>query len=50
MNEHQKKNFRIYEAVSHEAAMDAAKSSGASEDAIGKIRVVRDEMAAALDL
>ena len=26
MNEHQKKNFRIYEAVSHEAAMDAADS------------------------
>ena len=30
--------------------MDSAKESGASEDAIGKIRVVRDEMAAALDL
>lgn len=26
MNERQKKNFRIYEAVSHEAAMDAAES------------------------
>ena len=38
------------EVAELEAAMDAAKSSGASEDAIGKIRVVRDEMAAALDL
>ena len=26
MNEHQKKNFRIYEAVSHESAMDDAES------------------------
>ena len=33
-----------------EDAMDAAKASGASDDAIGKILHVRDEMKAALDL
>lgn len=33
-----------------EAAMEEAKASGASEEAIAKIKVVRDEMAAALDL
>lgn len=26
MNKHQRKNFRIYEAISHEAAMDAAET------------------------
>jgi signal transduction histidine kinase len=38
------------EVAELEAAMDAARSSGASDDAIDKIRVVRDEMKAALDL
>ena len=38
------------EVAELEAAMDAAKASGASEDAIDKIRLVRDEMKAALDL
>jgi nitrogen fixation/metabolism regulation signal transduction histidine kinase len=38
------------EVAELEAAMDAAKISGASDDAIDKIRVVRDEMKAALDL
>jgi len=33
-----------------EAAMDAARSSGASDEAIDKIRIVRDEMKAALDV
>jgi hypothetical protein len=33
-----------------ESAMDAARASGASDEAIDKIRVVRDEMKAALDL
>ena len=33
-----------------EAAMEAARSSGASDDAIEKIRHVRDEMKASLDL
>ena len=33
-----------------ESAMEAAKASGASDDAIDKIRLVRDEMKAALDL
>jgi len=33
-----------------EAAMEEAKASGASEEAIAKIKVVRDEMAAALEV
>ncbi|MEA2747718.1 MAG: hypothetical protein QOI41_1861, partial [Myxococcales bacterium] len=33
-----------------ESAMDAARASGASEDAISKIQHVRDERKAALDL
>lgn len=33
-----------------EAAIEEAKNSGASDEAIAKIKVVRDEMAAALDL
>ena len=38
------------EVTELEAAMDAAKASGASDDAIEKIQHVRDEMKAALDL
>ena len=38
------------EVVELEQAMEEAKKSGASDDAISKIKHVRDEMAAALDL
>ena len=38
------------EVTDLESAMDAAKASGASDDAIEKIQRVRDEMKAALDL
>jgi hypothetical protein len=38
------------EGTELEAAMAAAKASGASDDAIEKIQHVRDEMKAALDL
>jgi hypothetical protein len=38
------------EVTDLESAMAAAKASGASDDAIDKIRLVRDEMKAALDL
>jgi methyl-accepting chemotaxis protein len=38
------------EVTELEAAMDSAKASGASDDAISKIQHVRDEMKAALDL
>ncbi|MDB5218844.1 MAG: hypothetical protein JWO86_6771, partial [Myxococcaceae bacterium] len=38
------------EVTELESAMDAARASGASEDAISKIQHVRDEMKAALDL
>ncbi len=38
------------EVIELEQAMDEAKKSGASDEAISKIKHVRDEMAAALDL
>ena len=44
------KNRQRREVAELELAMDEAKSSGASDASIEKIRHVRDEMKAALDL
>ena len=44
------KNRQRSEVAELESAMEAAQKSGASDDAISKIRHVRDEMKAALDL